>query len=280
MQVWRLEPEEAGVITPVGTIPASLGEAPSSWVKMATSVSRAGCILHGLKMNDIQMTEVESQKSVFAAASACPEELSTLHFLDGATVLACSHRGRLFLADTRQPQRELGEVTDASLPPALEGLGWTAGVQTIPPEPAPGQPLVARLSTGGHVVLTDLRNPSSPLRAAQCNVAPISGPRGAECLLVSFAPLLGGHLAVSGFNGTIRIYNTHHWGSSMQEVEPVFLHKGHVFGGAGDPPLVTTHTWHPSKPRTLLSAATDGSLHVWDWADPQGSATQAMEAAP
>lgn len=33
------------------------------------------------------------------------------------------------------------------------------------------------------------------------------------------------------------------------------------------PTVVTTHSWHPWRPRTLLSAGTDGSLHVWDWVD-------------
>ncbi|XP_072849484.2 integrator complex assembly factor WDR73 [Pogona vitticeps] len=284
LQVWHMEPEETGVIKPVTTIPPSQGDEHSFCMKMATTSSRAARVLHGLKMNNIQMTEVESQKTIFTAASPCTEELSSLHFLDGASLLACSDRGRLFLADTRQPQGQLGEVTGASLPSALGGHSWTAGVQPgTPPKPAGGKPLVARLSTGGHVVLTDLRSPAGPLSVAQCGVAPAPGFRGVALLAVSFAPLLEDHLAVSGFDGIVRIYETHQWDSATQEAQPAFLHKGHVFGGPGgarEPPLVTAHTWHPSKPRTLLSAASDGALHVWDWADPQGGATQATGFAP
>lgn len=54
------------------------------------------------------------------------------------------------------------------------------------------------------------------------------------------------------------------------QVEPLFTHRGHIFldgNGIDTAPLVTTHTWHPRKPRTLLSAASDASLHVWDWVD-------------
>ncbi|KAJ7320453.1 hypothetical protein JRQ81_019964 [Phrynocephalus forsythii] len=286
LQVWRMEPEETGVIKPLDTIPAISGEESASWVKLATTSSQAGCILHGLKINDIRMTEVESQKAIFVAASACAEDLSSLHFLDEATLLACSARGQLFLADARQTPRELGELNGASLPSALGGHSWTAGVQSSPTEPAGGKPLLARLSTGGHMVLTDLRNTATPLKVAWSSVPAAPGFRGVECLSVSFAPRLEGHLAVSGFDGTVRVYNTRQWDSSTQEAAPVFLHKGHVFGGAGgggssgDPPRVTTHAWHPSKPRTLLSAATDGSLHVWDWADLQGSAMQAIGDDP
>ena len=71
-----------------------------------------------------------------------------------------------------------------------------------------------------------------------------------------------------GFDGTVHVYDAQSWDGSGGEAEPIFVHKGHAFGGAGSsggPPLVTVHTWHPQKPRTLLSAASDGSLHVWDW---------------
>lgn len=76
---------------------------------------------------------------------------------------------------------------------------------------------------------------------------------------------------IEGFDGTVHVYDTQRWDSSGREAEPIFIHKGHALGGAesGDgPSLVTTHAWHPQKPRTVLSAASDGSLHVWEWVRP------------
>ncbi|XP_043928562.1 WD repeat-containing protein 73 isoform X2 [Protopterus annectens] len=73
-----------------------------------------------------------------------------------------------------------------------------------------------------------------------------------------------------GFDGTVHVYDTSSWNAAEKEVQPLFIHKGHSFSDRGDEaeiPLVTTHTWCPWKPRTILSAATDGSFHVWDWAD-------------
>lgn len=73
-----------------------------------------------------------------------------------------------------------------------------------------------------------------------------------------------------GFDGTVQVHDVTSWDGAEGQADPVFTHRGHIFlGGDGTDaaPLVTTHTWHPRKPRTLLSAASDASLHVWDWVD-------------
>uniref|UniRef100_A0A673U9L8 WD repeat domain 73 n=1 Tax=Suricata suricatta TaxID=37032 RepID=A0A673U9L8_SURSU len=74
----------------------------------------------------------------------------------------------------------------------------------------------------------------------------------------------------SGFDGTVQVYDATSWDGTGSRVEPLFTHRGHIFLEDSQPdaaPLVTTHTWHPHKLRTLLSAASDASLHVWDWAE-------------
>ncbi|XP_061485125.1 WD repeat-containing protein 73 isoform X1 [Rhineura floridana] len=272
LQVWRMEENESDVIKPLDSIPTAQGEG-CSWAKIATASSKSAWVLHGLRINNVQVTEIDSRKTIFMAASTNTNELATLEFLDEAAILACSTKGQLFLADTRQPQSLLAVAEDAAISGALAGQSLCAGVRRSPMGSATDRPLVARLSSGGHVVLTDLRNPASPVKAAQCRV-PTASPCGAEFPTVSFAPLLGERLAVSGFDGTVQVYDMRSWGPSAQEASPEFVHKGHVFSGVGDaggPPLVTTHTWNPSKPRTLLSAASDGSLHVWDWSELLGA---------
>ncbi|XP_075775730.1 integrator complex assembly factor WDR73 isoform X4 [Pelodiscus sinensis] len=250
------------VIKSVSTIPAG-NDSKKPWAKIATIFARAPCVLHGSRVNNLQVTEIESKKTIYAAASRSSDEISGLAFLDCHTLLACCVKGQLCLADVRQPQSPLG---DASIPLALGGEQWCMGVL---PGCGANAPTVARLSSGGQLMLTDLRNIPTPLKSAKCKVSAAS-PR-AEFLCVSWAPALDGHLAVSGFHGTIDIYDTQGWPVSGVEAEPLFSHKGHLFSGTeggGDFPLVTAHVWHPWKPRTLLSAASDGSLHVWDWAEP------------
>ncbi|XP_051533235.1 WD repeat-containing protein 73 isoform X4 [Myxocyprinus asiaticus] len=75
----------------------------------------------------------------------------------------------------------------------------------------------------------------------------------------------------SGFDGTVQLYNTTNWSTEAQDPQPIFSHQGHEMlyeaKYSSSQPVVTTHAWHQSRPNTLLSAATDGSIHVWDWVD-------------
>lgn len=73
---------------------------------------------------------------------------------------------------------------------------------------------------------------------------------------------------MSGLGGAVQIYDTSSWTTELQKVPPLFVHRGHsVSSQPGDAVSVTSHLWHPERPRTLLSAASDGSVHVWDWID-------------
>ncbi|XP_026723318.1 WD repeat-containing protein 73 [Athene cunicularia] len=259
LQVWQVSAEDSDVIKSVSTISTENGTG-QTWAKIATISARAPWVLHGSRLNNIQITEVESRKNVYMAASQSSEELSGLAFLDANTLLLCCARGGLCLADVRQPQSPLEA---ASVPWAPCGERWCMGVGRGP-QGSDSQP-IACLSSRGRLTLTDIRKISESLASAKCKVPSPSS--DAEFLCVSWAPALEGCLAVSGFDGTVHVYDAQSWDSSGGEAEPIFVHKGHAFGpgSSRNPPLVTVHMWHPQKPRTLLSAASDGSLHVWDW---------------
>lgn len=80
---------------------------------------------------------------------------------------------------------------------------------------------------------------------------------------LNLSPLLG-------FDGMVQIYNTASWRPELVEFQPLFVHRGHMMSDDQfdtSSAVVTTHVWHPSRPRTVLSAAVDGSVHVWDWVD-------------
>ena len=77
---------------------------------------------------------------------------------------------------------------------------------------------------------------------------------------------------LAGFSAAVQIYDTSVWTAEPQEAQPLFEHRGHTVSSQqsdddGVPVFVTSHVWHPERPRTLLSAASDGSVHVWDWVD-------------
>ena len=47
----------------------------------------------------------------------------------------------------------------------------------------------------------------------------------------------------------------------------IFKHEGHVKNCSDQSDNVKTvaHLWHPRKPDLLMSSATDGSLHAWEY---------------
>ncbi|KAI4799760.1 hypothetical protein KUCAC02_016656, partial [Chaenocephalus aceratus] len=124
-----------------------------------------------------------------------------------------------------------------------------------------------RVSSSGRAEISDLRNPGAAVSRAQLSV------QSRRCnpghVTVSWAPALNDCIAVSGFSGLVQIYNTSGWGAELQEVQPLFEHRGHAVSSQSDEGdvFVTSQLWHPERPRTLLSAASDGSVHVWDWVD-------------
>ncbi|NXJ72676.1 WDR73 protein, partial [Rostratula benghalensis] len=265
LQLWQVSAEDSDVIKPLSAITTGNGQ---PWAKIATLSTRGPWVLHGSRVDNVRITEVESRKNIYTAASRSSEELGGLAFLDHDTLLLCSAEGRLLLGDLRVPPSPLEVV---SVPWVPSGQRWCMGVGHGPPGSASTSRPLLCLSSGGHLTLTDLRKTSEALAVVKCKVP--SPTSHGDFLCVSWAPALESCLAVSGFDGAVRVYDARGWQGSGWEAEPTFLHRGHAVGGgwegSGDPPpSVTTHTWHPQKARTLLSAASDGSLHVWDWVPP------------
>nr|XP_042696146.1 WD repeat-containing protein 73 isoform X3 [Chrysemys picta bellii] len=179
------------VVKSVSTIPTG-NDSKKPWAKIATTLARTPCVLHGSRVNNVQITEIESKKNIYTAASSISDEVSGLEFLDCNTLLACCVKGQLCLADVRQPQSPLG---DTSVPSALSGEQWCMGVSSGLQGSDVNAPAIARLSSGGQLTLTDLRNIPKPLKSARCKVSAAS--QSAEFLCVSWAPVLDGCLAVS-----------------------------------------------------------------------------------
>ncbi|KAF4789049.1 WD repeat-containing protein 73 isoform X1 [Turdus rufiventris] len=226
LQVWQVSAENSDVIKSVSTI-ATENDTGQSWAKIATISAKAPWVLHGSRLDRVQITEVESRKNVYTTgiqgkpnvlflerqycsteilemlligpeiclsfpASRGSEELSNLAFLDCNTLLLCCSTGRLCLADIRQPQ-SLVEAMSAPSAPCSEQwcMGTRHGAQDLEPSSQP----VALLSSRGLLTLTDLRKTSELLALAKATV-PSPG-SSAEFLCVSWAPALEGYLAIS-----------------------------------------------------------------------------------
>ncbi|NXG78582.1 WDR73 protein, partial [Baryphthengus martii] len=106
LQIWQVSAEDSDVIKCVSAIPTKNGTG-QPWAKIATVSASAPWVLHGSRLNSVQITEVESRKTVYMGASRTSEELSGLAFLDHNTLILCCAEGQLCLADVRQPQSPL-----------------------------------------------------------------------------------------------------------------------------------------------------------------------------
>ncbi|XP_003413816.1 WD repeat-containing protein 73 [Loxodonta africana] len=258
LQVWQIA-EDSDVIKAVSTI-AMHEEEESLWPRMAVFSSVAPGVLHGARLSSLKITDLESQKIMYASGVGDREALSSLQVLGADTFAFCCTSGRLGLVDIRQKW-----APSESPGPGSGGGRWCAEVRSRDQDPGPS---IASLGSNGQLCLLDPRDLCHPVSSVQC---PVSRPSpDPELLQVTWAPVLDNCLAISGFDGTVQVYDVTSWGGIESQVEPLFTHRGHIFLDANEldaAPLVTTHIWHPCKPRTLLSAADDASLHVWDWVD-------------
>ncbi|XP_072118564.1 WD repeat-containing protein 73 [Mobula birostris] len=258
LQVWRLATDDSDAISLLTTFPCS--SVVGGWSRISVTSSPTPRVLWSSTTSDLTVQEIETQSVLFSGIGAEDHEpISMLEFLDHSTFIICSMNGRLRLADMRQSPSLIGH---SGLPSGSSH--WTMAL-------APGCSAVGRLSLDGEVVLTDCRDLSKVLGQAELDI-----PRPVICsdhLSLSWAPRLHQHFAVSGFDGTVHVYDAGSWSAGPHRAEPVFIHRGHSVGAELDhePPLVTMHVWHPWKERVLLSAADDSSLHVWDWVAQDGT---------
>ncbi|XP_007943368.1 WD repeat-containing protein 73 [Orycteropus afer afer] len=259
LKVWQIT-EDSDVIKAVSTL--AVPEEGNLWPRLAVFSSMAPGVLHGARLSTLRITDLESQKTAYTSGIGDSEVLSSLQVLGTDTFAFCCTSGRLGLVDIRQKWTPSENISPS---PGSGGGRWCADIRNG------GQglgPSIASFCSNGQLCLLDPRDLCHPVSSVQC---PVSMPSpDPELLRVTWAPVLDNCLAISGFDGTVQVYDVTCWSGVGSQVEPLFTHRGHIFLDANEldtTPLVTTHIWHPCKPRTLLSAANDASLHVWDWVD-------------
>ncbi|KAG8536158.1 hypothetical protein GDO81_027007, partial [Engystomops pustulosus] len=200
---------------------------------------------------------------VYTLDGSSDEAVGSLSFLDPSTVHLCCLSGRQIIADVRQP----GVAHEGSAVPNVPGdQHWCAAVKSQIQDACSK---IASLSSEGHIIITDARNLGTPLKCAKSKSSNCPAPEE-RIMCICWAPTLDDYISVSGLDGTVQIYDTRHWDAAVKEVDALFTHRGHCAMGEcedGSAPRVTVHSWHPWKERTLVSAANDGSLHIWDWLD-------------
>ncbi|KAG7483830.1 hypothetical protein MATL_G00042570 [Megalops atlanticus] len=262
LQIWQIGDGDSDVIKKTGCI--ELKNNSKRRCKIGAGLTETACVLHGSELRDIQLTELPSGKVLYTAGSDSSDSVSSLQFVSTSVFLVCTESGDLCVDDTRVPSSLLRTPAGQQ-----GGHRWCMGLKKGPSPSDASSCKVARLSSSCQVIVSDLRDLRRPLCQAHLSVQHSS--LSSDFMNVTWAPALNDHLAVSGFDGVVQIYDTTSWRPESVESQPVFVHRGHMMSSGSevdtDPAVVTTHVWHPWRPRTILSAATNGSLHVWDWID-------------
>ncbi|XP_070768261.1 WD repeat-containing protein 73 [Enoplosus armatus] len=262
LQVWDLGGDDSDVIRRTGSIEGSRSVSGGG-SRIAARLSSQ--VLHGAQSSDVRLTQLTSGQTLYKLETDSADPLSSLHFVSDAVFLAGCCDGNVYIADTRTRA-----APRLSPPPASSGepvLWWTdasAGPSSLDPSSC----RLVRVSSSGRAAISDLRNLGGAVIQAQLDVQ--TRRCDPDDVRVSWAPALADCIAVSGFSAAVQIHDTSVWRTELQEVQPLFEHRGHAVSSRSDdgvPVFVTSHVWHPERPRTLLSAASDGSVHVWDWVD-------------
>ncbi|XP_028282392.1 integrator complex assembly factor WDR73 isoform X2 [Parambassis ranga] len=262
LQVWDLGGDDSDVIRRTGSIEGRRS-VPERGCRMAARLSSPPQVLHGTQCSDVQLTQLTSGQILYKLETDSAHPLSSLQFVSDTVFLAGCCNGNVYITDTRTPA-----APQHYPPPASTGesvLWWTS----VSPGPHLSSCRVVRLSSSGQAVVSDMRNLGAAVCRAQLDIQ--MRPCELYDVTVSWAPALDGCISVSGSSGVVQIYDTHVWSTELQDAQPLFQHRGHAVSSQQadncDPVFVTSHIWHPERPRTLLSAASDGSVHVWDWAE-------------
>lgn len=231
--------------------------------RIAAPLSSSPQVLHGAESSSVQLSHLITGQTLYRLEADSADPLSSLKFVGETVFLASCCNGTVYVADVRT-----SAAPRASPPPVSSGesaLWWTDASAASPQSHC----RVVRLSSSGQAVVSDLRNLEGTVCQAQLDVE--TPPCKQEDVMVLWAPALDGCFSVSGFGGLVQIYDTAGWSTELQGAGPLFQHAGHAVSSRhGDDPapaFITSHAWHPERPRTLLSAASDGSVHVWDWVE-------------
>ncbi|TRY97923.1 hypothetical protein DNTS_034147 [Danionella cerebrum] len=263
LQIWDLGGDYSDVIKKSGVI--NVNSPSGGNRKITPGFSESPSVLHGSCVRDVQLTEITTGQTLYTVGNDSSDSVSGLQFVNGSVFLICSSNGSLRLCDTRDPSSHYYPLEESS----SKALHWSFGLKEDQSQSEPCCCSVARLSSSGDILLSDFRDLQQAVCQTQINVQ--SNATKESFLNISWAPVIKDCVSVSGFDGTVLIYNTTSWSRDTQSPQPIFSHRGHEMSHEAESrkcsTVVTTHAWHRSRAKTLLSAATDGSLQVWDWVD-------------
>lgn len=260
IQVWQLGSKETDLIIPVNKFTSlNTGKCNKrSFDKIAVCDNKPSLVVFGSSLNTLCCLNLDNQK--VTALIEGPEDnfISEIKFIDENTVLCCSEKsGEIILIDLRNNKKDSLKITNKK--DCYKDNYWTMDVMVD---------TLYRLSSAGNIILSDLRNGANNVykEVETCHRSRTNQ----SGIVIKASPQHRNRVSISGFDGNIYIYDTIKEPIGESEylfTESIFKHEGHVKNCSDQSDNVKTvaHLWHPCKPDLLMSSATDGSLHAWEY---------------
>lgn len=270
IQVWEIGSNGTDLIKPVESLKSQHVDKSNKkcFAKIAVNENNPSCIVFGSSLNNLCCLDVEKgtthevicDKAEFMETSV----ISEIKFIDqNALISCCEKSGEIRFIDFREKQVKADNSRKSNSNPVCEKDSyWTMDITVD---------LVYRLSSAGSIVISDIRNGNDSI-LQEINTQHQSKTKDTE-ISIKASQQQQQKVSLSGFDGNVYIYDTqkspvHEFGYSF--TEPIFNHQGHEKNCSDQSDIIKSlaHLWHPWKPGLIMSSASDGSLHAWEYCIP------------
>ncbi|KAK3596714.1 hypothetical protein CHS0354_025011 [Potamilus streckersoni] len=218
---------------------------------------------YGSSTNDISVVDLATFQTVTDSTDlSLSQEVSYLSYQGHNTILCCCRKsGDIVVLDLRDKKVK---VTHS---PCLgrQAAFWTAVNSVDGCATNQGKTLIIQLSSEGQFIILDPRKINECISGATTHKGAKTDNEHINLEVSSCQKFV----STSGFDSEVDIFCFDSFKNSDEnKIGPVFTHEGHVT--TCEEPIasdftVTSHLQHPFQASLILSAASDGSLHAWEY---------------
>ncbi|XP_046560611.1 WD repeat-containing protein 73-like isoform X2 [Haliotis rubra] len=246
VETWQLGSEDGNLIEKIGDLCSKNSTCHSAKL----CVLDAHRLMFGSHLSSISVGDINTQQTV-ADTRDCQQDImiSNMLLYDTCVLTSGLVSGELFLLDPRSRNITVEQVTNT----CSSRETWTlCGDKS--------QTVVLQMCSSGDIHVRDCRNLKHCVNSVQTKLQQAEPGE----ITLSICPTNPDLVAVTGVDGCVQIYDRSKWGDT-EVVTPVFVHQGHIADREDQSQVILTsqHLWYPWKQGTLLSAASDGSLHIF-----------------
>ncbi|XP_071084447.1 WD repeat-containing protein 73-like [Haliotis cracherodii] len=255
VETWQLGSEDGNLIDKIGVLCSKKPTCHPSQL----CVLDDSCLVFGSHLSSLSVADINTQQTV-AHIQDCQRDIIISNMLQQDRCVLTSGRtsGELFLLDPRSHTITVEQVLDKTSARQVSDACPSRDTWTLCKDKS--KAVVLQMCSSGVMRVRDCRNLKHCVKSVQTKLQAVEPGE----ITLSSCPTNADLVAVTGFDGCVQIYDRSKWGDA-DVVTPVFVHQGHIADREDPSQVIVTsqHLWYPWKQGTLLSAASDGGLHIF-----------------